>query len=501
MAGVGLGYVGVLLSLLLSLGFLLLDMPSRIDWREVAVAMFLIATVAAIGAERGNRTSPAADPRLMDATSVVGIVTSMPQPGARSETALFLVQAITLPDGSQATVEVPVLATFPVSLRANVGDRLVLGGSFTPLEGLEPGYRRYVSGRQATGVFRGYGAAIESQGSSPLRLLVEMRRDLTDRLRRAIPGDAGALAAGIVTGDDSALGDETAQAFKIAGLSHVTAVSGQNIAMLAGLMTLLLRGQALRRMLAIQAGTLCLIWLYVGMTGFGAPAIRAGLFVTFAIVAARFGRRPDFLTILAVISGGMLLVEPAFAASVSFWLSMAAAAALVTGFGWPTRDIKAWALRLALALMTAQLATLPISIAIFGAWSPGSIIANLIVGPLMQVAFPLCFLLAGSVYLVPVAAPVIALGAEVVLVAALATARVLASAFPQANLAAGGIAVQMAAGIPCAVLVALLSEDARRWRRRLGGGMATVPANRLPVLAGLVAGVLAAILLYTALVH
>ncbi|MGC4107137.1 MAG: ComEC/Rec2 family competence protein [Thermomicrobiales bacterium] len=499
-AGVSLGVVGVVLATMLALGFLLLDQGDQHGLSRVLIAAGIVAATAGLGVLRSQPSLPEADSRLSEADSVVGVVQSMPQPGGRNDTALFIVESVTLPDGTRFASNAPVLAMFPTSLRANVGDRLFLAGEFTPLAGLEPGYRRFVEGREAGGVFRGYGASIIATGSSPLRRLVDARRAMTDGLRRAIPGDAGTLAAGIVTGDDSALSDDTADAFQTAGLSHVTAVSGQNIAILAGLVTLLLRGRA-RRMLAIQGATILLVWLYVGMTGFGAPAIRAGLFVTFAFAAMRFGRRPDFLTILALTSGGMMLVCPAYVMSVSFWLSMAASAALVTAFGWPSGGVRGWMTRSVAALITAQLATLPISIAVFGMWSVGSIPANLIVAPLMQVAFPLCFLLALSIAAFPWIVPVVAVVAEAPLVATIAVTREIAGVFPQSDLAAGGFFLVLATAIPCIGAIALLSEDARRWGRRFERDVAGDVVGIGAAGAGILVGVGIAIIVMDVVFH
>ncbi|MGN6485455.1 MAG: ComEC/Rec2 family competence protein, partial [Thermomicrobiales bacterium] len=174
--------------------------------------------------------------------------------------------------------------------------------------------------------------------------------------------------------------------------------------------------------------------------------------------------------------------------SVSFWLSMAASTALVTAFGWPTQGALSWVGRSVAALITAQLATVPISIAIFGAWSPGSLLANLIVAPLMQVAFPLCFLLAVCLFALPAAAPVVALAAELPLVATVGTANALATVFPQSELAAGGMLVVLAAALPCAAGIALLSEDVRRWGRRQARWFAGEPADLAAAVGGIVVG-------------
>lgn len=493
-ASVSLGPIGVGITLLLTTGFLLLDVTAAVDaWeampaRSVIGAIVAILAVSVLGVWRGSLPEVVLDPRMQASTAASAVVRSMPQPGARFDMALVQVETIATTSPEPIAVSQPVLALIPVSTRANVGDRLWLEGSFSSLAELEPGFRDYVAGRGAVGVYRAYAARIDLQGHSPLRWLVDLQREVARRFRHALPGDVGELAAGIVSGDDSGLSEDASVAFRTVGLSHLTAVSGQNIAILAGLVVMLVPGRSVRRSALFQVGTLAIVWLYVGMTGFGPPAIRAGLFLTASLLAVRLGRRPDYLTIVALVSGGMLLVEPTYVRSVSFWLSMAASAALVTAFGWPTGGMRRWIMRAFMALITAQLATLPIAVAVFGTWSIGSIPANLLVGPLMELAFPLCFALAIALSGIPVLAPMLAWLVEIPLAATLAIAKHLAERFPAQDLAAGGTLVLMAMTVPCLVSIALLSEDARRWLAREQERRTGDPVGAVALVLGLAGG-------------
>ena len=66
-----------------------------------------------------------------------------------------------------------------------------------------------------------------------------MRAEMSESLRRLVPGDAGALLAGLVVGDDSALSRERETAFTNSGTTHLTAVSGSNLALIAGMLVAL----------------------------------------------------------------------------------------------------------------------------------------------------------------------------------------------------------------------------------------------------------------------
>ncbi len=126
----------------------------------------------------------------------------------------------------------------PEEVAVAPGDRLEATWSMQDLSTIAPGFGSYVRSHGATAI--AYANEVEAivDGGSRLRPLVHVRRVLADRFESVLLGDTGALASGIVTGDDSSLGDSSREAFLRTGTSHITAVSGSNVAMLLALWNL-----------------------------------------------------------------------------------------------------------------------------------------------------------------------------------------------------------------------------------------------------------------------
>ena len=240
------------------------------------------------------------------------------------------------------------------------------------------------------------------RGTGLLATLDRFRQRATHRLQRLVPGDAGALASGLVTGDDAALSPETRDAFYLTGTSHVTAVSGSNLALFVGFFATAGAAAGWMRRLAWQLSTIAVVWTYVLMIGASPPAFRAGLVATLSIFAIRVGRKPDLLTLAALVAAAQVLIRPQDAGSLSYRLSTAAALGLLLALG-ADRPPSAWdwARRAAVATCAANLATAPVLLATVGLPFPfRSLIANVAIAPLIDLLFPLSMVaaLAGAVW-------------------------------------------------------------------------------------------------------
>src|SRR4051794_19100343 len=109
-------------------------------------------------------------------------------------------------------------------------------------------------------------------------------------LTRSMPPREAELARGFVLGEDEHIDAGTVEDFRRAGLSHLLAVSGQNVALLALLAMPLLAalGMPLRTRLVWVLG---LIAVYVPLTGAGPSIQRAGGMGALSVVATLRGRR------------------------------------------------------------------------------------------------------------------------------------------------------------------------------------------------------------------
>ncbi len=157
------------------------------------------------------------------------------------------------------------------------------------------------------------------------------------------PGPVDGLLRALVLGDRSGLGAELQEKFQRAGLSHMLAISGQHIGLVALLAFMVFRW-VLRLCppiaLYIPLSTLAwsLAWLpttaYVGLAGAPVTAVRAWIFLSAFILALWCLRQRDTWTIFCVAAALILLYQPAALFSLSFQLSFMAIASLLWVSRW-----------------------------------------------------------------------------------------------------------------------------------------------------------------------
>ncbi|MGE3269854.1 MAG: ComEC/Rec2 family competence protein, partial [Chloroflexota bacterium] len=217
-----------------------------------------------------------------------------------------------------------------------------------------------------------------------LRWLVAARAYAEETARLTLPEPHASLVAGMVFGAASGLPSELRAALTTTGTSHLTAVSGANVALVAGgLLVVAVRvvGRRSASLVAIAG-----VWLYTLLVGAPPSALRAASMATLALAARGLGRQSDTIGGLALAAAILLGWNPGLAGDVGFQLSVAATAGLVL----LTRPIEAW-LRLVphpirgwLAVaIAAQLATLPIVLGTFQRLSLISLLANVLAAPLV----------------------------------------------------------------------------------------------------------------------
>jgi competence protein ComEC len=256
---------------------------------------------------------------------------------------------------------------------------------------------------------RGYVARLEAlsvewlgPATDPLaRAAAAVRSALGRSVRRVLPEREAGLLMGLVIGDTSRLDPTVEEDFRATGLTHLTAVSGQNVAMfLAPVLALavVLRAGG-RTRFAVGLGA---VGFFVLLTGAEPSVLRAGAMATLAMLGAFLGRPRSPPAILGGAVLAVLGTNPSLAHSVGFQLSVAATAGLSLLAG-PLAERLRWAPRwLATAAATtaaAQLGVLPLLLYHFGAVPTVALPANLLALPAVAPGM-LMGLLAGAVGLV-----------------------------------------------------------------------------------------------------
>lgn len=199
------------------------------------------------------------------------------------------------------------------------------------------------------------------------------RKYLQMKLLKWLPGDSGALGAGILLGGDDDLSYKAVLAFRRAGLSHVTAASGYNVVVVSGWIMGMFSGWWGKRR-AIYIGILCILG-YMYLAGMTIPVVRAGIMVLMGYVALLLGRKADAWWSLALTTMAMIIVNPAWAFEVSFQLSVAATVGVILAGGQITNAI----LLNFKTSLAAWATTLPIVVHHFGQFSLVAPLANLVV--------------------------------------------------------------------------------------------------------------------------
>lgn len=223
-----------------------------------------------------------------------------------------------------------------------------------------------------------------------------------DALGRGMHAREAALARGFVLGEDERIDDGTVEDFRRAGLSHLLAVSGQNVALL-GLLAMPLLAAFGIPLLTRLVWILAAIVLYVPLAGGGPSILRAGVMGGLSLLATLAGRRSSRLYGLAMAAIVTLAVDPGIGADVGWQLSFAAVLGILA-IAAPLRSAiasrlgsRGWRGALAEgAAMTiaATLATAPLIAFHFGALSTTTLLANLLALPAVAPAMWLGMLVA-----------------------------------------------------------------------------------------------------------
>lgn len=269
------------------------------------------------------------------------------------------------------------------------GEAVEVRGERRPIGGHHPDRVRV---RHVVGSF-----ALDEVGASgpasPLdRAANRVRRRIVGAAHGAMPADVAALFTGLVIGDDTRQSDAMVAEFRAAGLSHLTAVSGQNISFV-----LAVAGLGLRRLRPgwRWVATIAIIGWFVVLTRVEPSVLRAGVMAAWAATGFALGqaRHPQRMLVLTV--GVLVLVDPLLAWSVGFWLSVGATAGvLVVGprlralLGGPT-----WLAEPLAVTLGAQAGVIVPALLVFGSLAPLGVPANLlavpVAGAVMLVGLPL----------------------------------------------------------------------------------------------------------------
>ena len=239
-----------------------------------------------------------------------------------------------------------------------------------------------------------------SEGSMFVRAANRMRRSLV-RGVETMPTGQRALFTGLVIGDDRDQSPEMLQRFRNSGLSHLCAVSGQNVAYLLIVVSPLLKRRS--RWMKWCITMLLLVW-FVVLTRAEPSVLRAAFMAAMVASNALLKSPANARVVLSRAVVALLLIDPMLAWSVGFALSVGATA----GLAWVSSGIgrMVGSRGVLAATLAAQLGTAPVSLLVFGFVPVISLVANPfaipVAGFVMTIGLPVALLASAVPVLVPV---------------------------------------------------------------------------------------------------
>ena len=244
----------------------------------------------------------------------------------------------------------------------------------------------------------GDGAAVLLFGRSTPEVLAEPPwwLDWANELRAGfqkqaatLPGEGGNLLPGLAIGDTSAVGVDLDAAMKASSLSHLTAVSGANCAVVTALVLLVTSVLGFRRFWRITLSLLVLAGFVVLVTP-EPSVLRAASMATIVLLSVGFGRPGRGLTAVALAVLVLLVADPWLSRNYGFALSVLATVGLLVLSAPLARLLARWLpapLAMALAIpLAAQVACQPVLVLLSPTLPLFGVPANLLAGPAAPVA-------------------------------------------------------------------------------------------------------------------
>ena len=257
---------------------------------------------------------------------------------------------------------------------------------------LEANKQYRLSYRHIVGTFAVRDVSESFGNGAVLYLSANNIRAALTRSAAAMPRDEGALFMGLIIGDDREQPATMITAFRNSGLSHLTAVSGQNVAFLLTVLgPLLMRARSSWRL-----GLTLFVLLWFTVVTRGEPSVlRAAMMAGFVALGSARGHDTPARRMLGLAIIVLIVCDPLLAWSVGFWMSSSATLGLLVITPQLAKIIPGptWFSAALSTTMGAQLGVMPITAIIFHSAPVIALVTNLLAVPIaglvMLVGIPL----------------------------------------------------------------------------------------------------------------
>ena len=284
---------------------------------QTARAVVLLLLLAGVATVRADGAWDALAPRSLGSYEGFAALVDDPQPYARATRVIVEIEGERFELWARGRAIRQRVATW------RAGESVLASGQRRALDAER---QSRVAWQHVVGEFRLDWVSDVAAGS-PVDTASNRVRGALERAAGSLPADDGALFRGLVVGDDRDQPRAMIERFRASGLSHLTAVSGQNVSFV-----LMAAGPLLR---VLRPGwrwivTVGLILWFVSLTRFEPSIVRAGAMASLSATAFVLGRERSPTRILWLAVTGLLLIDPLLVRSVGFWLSVGATAGVAS---------------------------------------------------------------------------------------------------------------------------------------------------------------------------
>jgi competence protein ComEC len=335
---------------------------------------------------------------LKGKVSLIGLVILPPEEKSSSLEVVVAAENIRV-SGKEHEVEGKLLFYIPIGTTLKYGDRVEIWGELEkPEEGEEFQWREYLrhKGIYTTTRYPQVKVKAHDQGNPILAALYHLRDYGGRILTQIFPSPEDALLRGILLGDESAISKSMDAAYRRTGTSHIIAISGFNMAVLAGFVSLFLTQHLGAKRGALA--TIILLATYSLLVGGSPSVLRAAFMGAFTVIADVIARKGNTLNSLGLSALLMVLINPHLPWDLGFQFSFLATLGLALFAGPLQLRVEDWfqerfqnekATKLAsflceflLLTLIAQAMVLPVSLCHFHQLSWLFLLANPLILPL-----------------------------------------------------------------------------------------------------------------------
>jgi competence protein ComEC len=273
------------------------------------------------------------------------------------------------------------------------GEKLIIDGKTSIPE--EAGIRRFLLGRGIHRYMTASDYTIQDNNicniqCQIMRSIIYMQKGIITKIERAYPNQVGEFLKGILIGYTDTLPTEIKESFKKTGVSHILAVSGYNMAIIIVLVYQQLINRQIYRPFSFWI-TIAVMIIFTLLTGAEASIMRAGIFAMIILSAEQLQRYVGGMRPLILCATILVLINPLYIGyDIGFQLSFLAVIGLIIYgqlFKTYTEGIPSLGILPMIGeTLFAQILVLPLLIYYFGQISLISIIANILIVPIIPFA-------------------------------------------------------------------------------------------------------------------